>query len=137
MFEVLVALMMSFLFLAGSLNAMVVSAIFQVKAERQAQAGYWIQEDLEQVRALAANFTSTTNCTTNTVATDFNTNGLSGLTNNPTRTFLGRTYTLTRTRTPSANVLQISYSVGTTTTPTETLATLYTEILPQAALNCP
>lgn len=117
---------------------MVVSTVFQVKAERQAQASYWIQEDLEEIRALAANFTttSTANCTASTVATDFNTNGLAVLTATPSRTIVGRAYTLTRTRTPNSNVLQITYSVGTTATPAETLATLYTEVLPAAALTC-
>ena len=139
MFEVLVALMMSFLFLTGTLNAMVASTIFQVRAERQAQAGYWIQEDLEEIRALAANYTTTptANCTNSTVATDFYTSGLTSLTATPSRTIVGRTYTLTRTRTPNSNVLQIAYSVGTTATPAETIATLYTEVLPQAALSCP
>ncbi|MGA1622646.1 MAG: type IV pilus modification PilV family protein, partial [Synechocystis sp.] len=86
MFEVLVALMMSFLFLTGTLNAMVVSAIFQVKAERQAQASYWIQENLEEVRATAASYDlattgyneATIGCSSNVGAT-FNNDSSYGL----------------------------------------------------------
>lgn len=70
MFEVLIALMMSFLFLAGTLNAMVISAVFQVKAERQAQASYWIQEDLEELRATAASIACNSSLTSQNSVTD-------------------------------------------------------------------
>jgi len=133
MFEVLVALMMSFLFLTGTLNAMVVSTIFQVRAERQAQANYWIQEDLEGVRAAAANYTVTTGCPS-LVGESFrtNANGLPALTN-ATRTIVGTTATLARSSLGTGNVATLTYSV---TANGQTLATLYTEVLPAAALSC-
>ena len=54
MLEVLVAMMVVFLTFMTSVNGLLFAAMFQVKAERQAQATYWIQQDLEQVKSLAA-----------------------------------------------------------------------------------
>lgn len=151
MFEVLIALMISFLFLTGTLNAMVMATVMRVRAERQAQAGYWIKEDLEQVRALAANFNPTTNngCSDSTVGAKFSaaSTANSGLANtgNPatttsTKTILGRNASLSRIANGSGNVLQLTYTVTNTeiTDPQKkVLATLYTEVLPAAALSCP
>ncbi|MCT0254916.1 MULTISPECIES: hypothetical protein [unclassified Synechocystis] len=147
MFEVLIALMISFLFLTGTLNAMVMATMMRVRAERQAQAGYWIKEDLERVRALAANFNPSTNngCSTSTVGEAFRTNstanvGLASLTAPANRPILGRTASLTRTATAVGNVLQLTYTVRNTEitdTNKNILASLYTEVLPAAALTCP
>ncbi|MFN9174296.1 MAG: hypothetical protein ACK58N_07220 [Synechocystis sp.] len=143
MFEVLIALMISFLFLTGTLNAMVISAVFQVKAERQAQASYWIQEDLEEARAAAANYVT---CTA-TIGQSFNSNGLPSLTN-ATRKIVGTDYTINRVADlpplpngspdTSSDVSTLTYTVSRTVNgQIETLATLYTEVLPAAALTCP
>lgn len=165
MFEVLIALMMSFLFLAGTLNAMVISTVFQVKAERQAQASYWIQEDLEEVRSVAANYTVTTGCpssmgttfnnadndgdNTDSITgytdastdndTDPNNDGLRSIPSTSTRTIVGRSYTLTRIPGFNNNVSTLTYTVQATTplSGEGPVATLYTEVLPQAALSCP
>lgn len=53
MLEVLVSIMVSIAFVMGTLQAMVVNAIFQVRAEREAQATFWIQQDMERVKAIA------------------------------------------------------------------------------------
>jgi prepilin-type N-terminal cleavage/methylation domain-containing protein len=152
MFEVLIALMISFLFLTGTLNAMVMATVMRVRAERQAQAGYWIKEDLEQIRALAANFNPATGngCPTsvgatfrdanNSADTDPTNNGLASLPTPGNRTILGRTASLTRTPAVSDNVLRLTYTVTNTeiTDPNKNvLASLYTEVLPAAALTCP
>ncbi|MEA5508633.1 prepilin-type N-terminal cleavage/methylation domain-containing protein [Crocosphaera sp. UHCC 0190] len=55
--EVLVAILVSSAFLMGTLQAMTINTVMQVKAERQAQAGFWIQEDLEKVQAEASEMT--------------------------------------------------------------------------------
>ncbi|WP_242018142.1 prepilin-type N-terminal cleavage/methylation domain-containing protein [Synechocystis sp. FACHB-383] len=150
MFEVLIALMISFLFLTGTLNAMVMATVMRVKAERQAEAGYWIREDLERVRALAANFNPAANngCSDSTVGAKFNTASAanSGLANstNPatttnTRQILGRNASLSRNTTGANNVLQITYTVRNTEitdADKNVLASLYTEVLPAAALTC-
>ncbi|UOO10538.1 MULTISPECIES: type II secretion system protein J [unclassified Synechocystis] len=151
MFEVLIALMISFLFLTGTLNAMVMATVMRVKAEREAQAGYWIKEDLEQVRALAANFNPATGngCPTsvgetfrdanNSADADPNNDGLASLPVPANKSIVGVTAAITRTPGVSNNVLTLSYRVRNTNVTDNdmaTLATLYTEVLPAAALAC-
>ncbi len=48
------AMMVVFFTMMGALNGLLYATLFQLKAERQAQATYWIQQDLEQVKSLAA-----------------------------------------------------------------------------------
>ncbi|MEA5535961.1 prepilin-type N-terminal cleavage/methylation domain-containing protein [Crocosphaera sp. XPORK-15E] len=55
--EVLVAILVSSAFLMGTLQAMTINTVMQVKAERQAQANFWIQEDLEKLQAEASAMT--------------------------------------------------------------------------------
>ena len=69
MLEVLAALMMSFAFLMGALNGITMAVWMQVKAERQAQANYWIQQDLERVRSEAANLTTSSSACTGNFST--------------------------------------------------------------------
>jgi hypothetical protein len=100
---------------------------------------------------LAANFNPTTGngCPTgvgaafrdanNSADADPTNNGLASLPAPGNRTILGRTASLTRNAIPSTtspNVLTINYTVATTTTPTQELARVYTEVLPAAALGC-
>ena len=137
MLEVLVAMMVVFLTFMTSLNGLLYAAIFQVKAERQAKATYWIQQDVENVKSAAANYTTNTGCTTNpkTVGSLFSSTSMPAV-SIPSQTLLGKSYTIDRTSTPNVNVLQITYRVRETSDSTKVLATLYTEILPAAALSC-
>jgi hypothetical protein len=137
MLEVLVALMISFAFLMGTMNAMVIAAVMQVKAERQAQALFWIQQDLETVRAAAANFSGT--CGSMGSGLDASLGTISPA----TRNLVSKSYVIERTETGSGNVLQLSYRVGENngsgvivTSTANDIATLYTEVLPSAALSC-
>jgi prepilin-type N-terminal cleavage/methylation domain-containing protein len=61
--------------------------------------------------------------------------------NSGTKTITGQTFTLTRIATPGTtapyNVLQVTYTVARSTTPTIAIATLNTEVIPDAALQCP
>ena len=136
MLEVLVAMMVVFLTFMTSLNGLLYAAMFQVKADRQAKAVYWIQQDVENVKSAAANYTTpTTNgCTNSTIGADFRDSDLPAV-GTSTQTLFGKDYTIFRTPTPSANVLQITYTVRNASY-TSDLATLYTEILPAAALGC-
>jgi Tfp pilus assembly protein PilV len=169
MLEVLVAMMVVFLTFMTSLNGLLYAAMFQVKGDRQAKAVYWIQQDVEQIKSIAA---STTNppiyangntqtctgtpnsCCTTTISGSTVTGGfanalrvstlLPSLTittpanpNNP-KPFFGKDYTMTRTPSVSPTnpqVLRITYTVRNSSD-TSDLATLYTEILPAAALSC-
>jgi hypothetical protein len=53
MLEVLVSMLATTAFVMGTLQAMVINTIFQVRAEREAQATFWIQEDMEKIKAIA------------------------------------------------------------------------------------
>ncbi|MEB3311327.1 MAG: hypothetical protein VKJ02_13960 [Snowella sp.] len=161
--EVLVATMVVFFTLMGALQGMLYAAIFQVKAERQAQASFWIQQDLEQVKASAATYTDTSGCSGSTIATNFNSSAnmpaVIGSNTTPIQNpkkLLGKDYRLARIPTPSDNILRLEYRVGENYVPgsgqtdadsdliaddtpqkTSIVATLYTEVIPAAALSCP
>jgi len=141
MLEVLVAMMVVFLTFMTSLNGLLYAAMFQVKADRQAKAVYWIQQDLENVRSLAAaQATDSTKCTA-----VFSTSYAGALETTVdaitpgSKTLFGKDYTMTRTTTGSntnSQILTISYSVRETSDSTKVLATLYAEVIPPKALSC-
>ncbi|WP_286823807.1 type 4 pilin [Microcystis sp. LSC13-02] len=54
MLEVIIAILTITAFLTGTLQLMAVNALYKVRAERQARANFWIQEDFESVKALAS-----------------------------------------------------------------------------------
>ena len=166
MLEVLAALMISFAFLMGALNGITMAVWMQVKAERQAQANYWIQQDLENIRSQAvlpetdAIYTSpsggVTACTPSTSSTPntccpqttptYNAGFARRLeakvdaTTPVNRTIMGKSYTMTRNTSgtdPNPQILTINYTIGETSDNTRTLANLYTEIIPAPAMACP
>lgn len=51
LFEVTIAILVSSAFLMGTLQAMTINAVVQVKSERKAKALFWIQEDIEKLQA--------------------------------------------------------------------------------------
>jgi Tfp pilus assembly protein PilV len=167
MLEVLVAMMVVFLTFMTSLNGLLYAAMFQVKADRQAKAVYWIQQDVERVKSLAASASTSTIYTsppsgitacsgTGNANTCFagvttynngfarrlegNLDGSSSGTNITvgTQEFFGKSYQMIRNATgtnTNPQVLTITYTVREADDTTKVLATLYTEILPAAALN--
>ena len=137
MLEVLVAMMVVFLTFMTSLNGLLYAAMFQVKADRQAKAVYWIQQDVENVKSAAANYTTPTTdgCTDSTIGADFLGSDLPAVALSE-QTLFGKEYEIIRDPNPSDNVLQITYTVREKNNETNVLATLYTEILPAAALSC-
>jgi hypothetical protein len=54
MLEVIIAILTIAAFLTGTLQLMAFTALYKVRAERQAQANFWIQEDFEDVKFLAS-----------------------------------------------------------------------------------
>ena len=134
MLEVLVAMMVVFLTFMTSLNGLLYATLFQVKAEKQAKAVYWIQQDVENVKSAAANYTDPSGCSTSTVGTLFS--ATVTVVTTATKDLFGKNYTIVRDPVPSANILQITYRVRETSDANNVLATLYTEILPAAALDC-
>jgi hypothetical protein len=61
MLEVIIAILTITTFLTGTLQLMAVNALYKVRAERQAQANFWIQEDFEDIKALASGLDVTSN----------------------------------------------------------------------------
>jgi Tfp pilus assembly protein PilV len=54
MLEVIIAILTITAFLTGTLQLMAVDALYRVRAKRQAQANFWIQEDFEDVKYIAS-----------------------------------------------------------------------------------
>ena len=134
MLEVIIAILIITAFLTGTLQLMAVDALYRVRAKRQAQANFWIQEDFEDVKYLASTLdvTSSPNYISPDVCTNINqgygTALRRKLTNTPlttttiptdpqlvaTRTIVGKNYSLFRTfNITSANPhrLRIDYQV--------------------------
>lgn len=57
--EVLVAILIATIFVTVAMQMMVIAAMFKVRAQEDAEATNWIQEDLENVRYQAANYKTT------------------------------------------------------------------------------
>lgn len=124
MMEVLVAILVSFAFLMGTLQAMALNTYFQVKSEREAQAKFWIEEDQALASSIAGTASTTTvSCPDSSDAT----NGFGqelkedlGITSGNvqdmgTRTLVNKNYRLVRVTSIASDkpdVLQITYRVG-------------------------
>jgi Tfp pilus assembly protein PilV len=139
MLEVLVAMMVVFLTFMTALNGLLYATLFQVKAEKQAQATYWIQQDLENVKSIAAaQGTNTAQCTSvfaNSYAGALQTT--LGATTTQTKPLVNTSYTLTRATSgtnTNPQILTITYTVSNSSD--ISLATLYTEVIPPKALSC-
>ncbi|BCU11934.1 MULTISPECIES: hypothetical protein [Microcystis] len=72
MLEVIIAILTITAFLTGTLQLMAVNALYKVRAERQAKAYFWIQEDFEDVKAKAASLDKTSPFVTTDVCTNIN-----------------------------------------------------------------
>lgn len=123
--EVLVAILITTLFTATSMQAMVFAAIFRTRAQESAEATTWIQEDLENVKYQASRYKDDTECDANNVDDGYadgfrdlllgvSINGTySNLSSKSFRTkkaFINRR-TTTPLDTSPYNLLQISYDV--------------------------
>lgn len=125
--EVLVAILITTLFVAVSMQAMVLAAVFKTRAQESAEATTWIQEDLENVKYQASRYKDDTKCDANNVDNGYadgfrdrdlllgvSTNGtysnLSSKTFRTNKAFITRR-TTTPDNTNPYNLLQISYGV--------------------------
>jgi Tfp pilus assembly protein PilV len=59
MMEVLLAILTLTLFLTGTLQLVAINTLYKMKNKQEAQAAFWIQEDLEEVRELASKTSDT------------------------------------------------------------------------------
>jgi type II secretory pathway pseudopilin PulG len=164
MLEVIIAILTITAFLTGTLQLMAVDALYRVRAKRQAQANFWIQEDFEDVKYLASKI----DVSSSSVSLDVCTNRAQGyatalrrqltapITPIPTeqlvatREIVGKNYSLYRTfniTNQSANPhrLRIDYQVQLATgqTPNDypnqenVIAKSSVEVIPDASFQCP
>jgi Tfp pilus assembly protein PilV len=59
MMEVLLAILTLTLFLTGTLQLVAINTLYKIKNKQEAQAAFWIQEDLEEIRELASKTSET------------------------------------------------------------------------------
>lgn len=131
--EVLVAILITSVFVATAMQAVVVAAVMRVKAKRSAEATTWIQQDLENVKSSAATLAEDpSKC--NTYGTYLQ-NNLPSF--DATKTISGKSFTLSRSPNPSNNILQLTYTVTPQDDTNSSVASIYTEIIPDAAFKCP
>ncbi len=152
--EVLVAILVSSTFVGLTLQALVTSAAFRAKAAQFDEASLWVQEDLEQVVYQASQYEITAFPYSNRCSATIPSEGLaagfiadstvglggSAATLGP-RTLGGKSFQLTRNANFAASpdpfrLLQLTYAVS----PADggpAIATISTEVLPQAVLKCP
>jgi Tfp pilus assembly protein PilV len=62
MIEGLLAILTITLFLTGTLQLIAINTFYKMKNKQEAQASFWIQEDLEEVRFLATDTNLTASC---------------------------------------------------------------------------
>jgi len=72
MLEVIIAILTITAFLTGTLQLMAVDALYRVRAKRQAQANFWIQEDFEEIKFLASSLDVNSDFVSPDVCTDIN-----------------------------------------------------------------
>lgn len=164
--EVLVAILITTLFVAVSMQAMVLAAVFKARAQESAEATTWIQEDLENVKYQASRYKDNTECApaiiNNGYADGFRDSllKLNNPTNDPANKIGNQTgsypeifeetsrtkkkFRLRRITNPvdvaPYNRLEVSYDVSpiiSTNTFGKSIANFYTEVIPNAAFQCP
>ena len=157
--EALVSILALSIFFLGALQTVVLASFLRVQAADKQETIDWVQQDLELIRyeafILDSGAPDATTCTNSTYGTRLRDNVLLADNYSPTGedfsddpttiTIENKDYTITRTYTPSDNILQITYSIsydsthprhkGGTATDNE-ITTLSTEVLPNEALNC-
>jgi prepilin-type N-terminal cleavage/methylation domain-containing protein len=149
MIEAIVSMTIVTIFITISVQLLLAATAFRVIATEKAEVTTWIEADLETVKFRASQYSDPSKCN----ATASNAGYAQGFRDaNPTsygldaptdltltKTINARNFILTRTansRTISPyDVLEIRYRVTSTLGPT--IATIYTEVIPNAALNCP
>lgn len=160
--EVLVSILIATIFVATALQGMVIASLFKARAQEYTEATTWVQEDLESLRFSASQYVDSARCT----ATGPNNGYADGFSDqlhnisqpNGTRTGdassapdsdtttptklgrSGKTYTFRRVSTPRNAAPYAVLTLNYTVTPTSggsSVASLYTEVIPDGAFQCP
>lgn len=161
--EVLVAILITTIFVAVSMQAMVLAAVFKARAQEYAEATTWIQEDLENVKYQASRYKDETECTATKVDDgyadglrdslvklgDLTGSKIGNQTSSYSETFdkstrTNKNFRLTRTTNPvdiaPYNRLEVRYDVApitSTNTVGSSIANFYTEVIPDGVFKCP
>ena len=150
--ELLVATLVAFFFVVGSMQALVLATMLRVKAQSQQRANQLIQEDIEEVQSIAQLTSLGENhekCFANSYSNgyaqllwDEAQNGYTTKTIKLTDNNNSQEYQLIRTKVTTGSesphrVLKIKYEVKETGSNGKTIATDYIEVIPDAALRCP
>jgi prepilin-type N-terminal cleavage/methylation domain-containing protein len=147
--EVIVAILILTAFITVGMQLLVSSVAFKVSAREKAVVTAWIEEDLESVKFRASQYIDSSRCSPGTIiaagyAQGFRdaavaANGLGGSFTPANKIIFGENFQLIRIANPRSavpyNILEIQYSV--TSASGVTIATINTEIIPDAALQCP
>jgi len=137
--EVLVSILITTIFVATAMQAMVIAAVMRVKAKQYAEATTWIQQDLESVKYRATEGPSPNQLPYDSTKCDaygtYLQENLPDLSDSGSKTISGKSFTLSRSTTPNGNVLQLNYTV-TPENGSEPVANMYTEVIPDAAFKC-
>lgn len=150
--EVLVAVLLTLIFTAVAMQAMVMATAIKVRGDETTEATNWIQQDLEIVKsnADALDYTSGSYTTTSTLCTGGTASGYANRlqalstvgaskTTSQTSALGGRSYDLVRTtNVRTANTLAVNYNVyrASDTGKTSPIATFYSEVIPGAVFSC-
>lgn len=143
--EVLVAILITSVFVATAMQAMVIAAIMKVQAQKIAQATTWVQQDFENVKykaSLAQLPYSQASCKEGygTVL------DVSLVAPDPQNQTIGaKNYRIERVTDPGTEslkqLLKITYHVVPSSndsgTDTDAIASISTEVFPDAAAQCP
>lgn len=146
--EVLVAMLIAFFFVLGSMQALVLATAFRVKAQEKQRANQLIQEDIEQISLAARNLAvDHSKCNVTVYDNGYAKALLTSLPTIPSDKKLldnqGKTYRLIRLPINSSapyKVLRINYEVkewNGTALVGSPIATDYIEVIPNAAVQCP
>ena len=146
--EVIVAALMVFLFVVGSMQALALSTALRVKAQQRQRSNQLIQEDIEQIRLAAENMpVNHSLCSATgysgsyaqalTTSADFPANyATKNLIEGNTDSKLYKLYRTTDTANSTNTVLKLKYEVKDEEQ-SKVVATDYVEVIPDAAIQCP
>ena len=164
MLEVMIAILTITAFSIGTLQLMAFTALYKVRAERQAQANFWIQEDFEDVKYLASTLDDSSSYVSPDVCTQGYATALrrqltdTALPTTPIpqeklveiKPIVGKNYSLFRTfniidQADNPHRLRIDYQVklATDKTPKDypnqenVIAESSVEVIPDASFKCP
>ena len=163
--EVLASIIMATVFVLITSQAIAISALYRIRAQRQSEALQWIQDDFANVKFAAIQALPASNCSATDPLSGYAATLASTIVDpsvtvnwsvaspnivepanwetTPNITILSRSYSAVRTLSffndAPYHVMQVSYSIVDITNPnpgTRVLANFYTEVLPDAALAC-